>query len=55
MALLRQSVWTLRVLVVYCLRTGRWWMPLLLALLPLAVLLAATAKVAVPTTMYVLF
>jgi hypothetical protein len=53
--LLRRAGGVTKVLVLYGIRTGRWWLPLLVVLLPLVVLLAAATKAAVPTTMYVLF
>lgn len=36
-------------------RSGNWWLPIVIALLALAAVVAATAKVVVPTTVYVLF
>ena len=36
-------------------RSGNWWLPIVIALLALAAIVAATAKVVVPTTVYVLF
>lgn len=52
---MRRGAWQVKVLGLYCLRTGRWWLPLLIIVLPLLVLLAAATKAIVPTTMYVLF
>lgn len=42
-------------LVLYAVRSGRWWMPVLLIVIIVASLVAATAKVVVPTAMYTLF
>lgn len=39
----------------YTFRTGLWWFPLVVGLLGVGALLAATAKAAVPITVYVLF
>jgi len=36
-------------------RSGNWWLPIVIALLAIAAVAAATAKVVVPTTVYVLF
>ena len=37
------------------LRSGNWWLPIVITLLALAAVVAATAKVVVPTSVYVLF
>ena len=37
------------------LRSGNWWLPIVIVLLAVAAVAAATAKVVVPTTVYVLF
>ena len=39
----------------YTLRTGRWWFPVVLVLLAVGAVVALTAKVVVPTAVYVLF
>ena len=39
----------------YTLRTGRWWFPVVLLLLAAGAFVALTAKVVVPTAVYVLF
>ncbi|MFM7069543.1 MAG: hypothetical protein ACKOYM_08805 [Actinomycetes bacterium] len=39
----------------YTVRTGRWWFPLVLIVLTAGAVVAAAAKVAVPTVVYVLF
>lgn len=39
----------------YTVRTGRWWFPLVVLVLGVGALVAATVKVAVPTVVYVLF
>ena len=44
-----------RDLVWYTLRSGRWWVPLLLIVLALVVALAAAAQTVVPTAVYTLF
>lgn len=40
---------------VYALRTGRWWMPVVVLLLVVTALVVVTAKVVVPTAVYTLF
>lgn len=42
-------------LVLFGVRTGRWWFPVALVLLAVGVVLAFTAKVVVPSATYVLF
>ena len=39
----------------YTLRTGRWWFPVVVLLLAVGAVVALTAKVVVPTVVYVLF
>lgn len=36
-------------------RSGNWWLPVVIVLLAVTALVAATAKVVVPTAVYVLF
>lgn len=42
-------------LIRYTTRTGAWWFPVVVVVLALGAFLAATAHVAVPTVVYVLF
>gem|GEM_PF-4786653 len=42
-------------LVSYTVRTGRWWFPIVLVTLAIGAVVATTAKVVVPTVVYVLF
>lgn len=44
-----------RDLALYAVRTGRWWMPVLLLVLAGVVLLAAATQTVVPTAVYTLF
>ncbi len=39
----------------YTVRSGRWWVPLVVVVWLLAALLVGTAKVVVPTAVYTLF
>ena len=39
----------------HAVRSGNWWLPIVIVLLAVAAVVAATAKVVVPTTVYVLF
>lgn len=39
----------------YSVRTGRWWFPVVVVLLAVGALVAATVKVVVPTAVYVMF
>ena len=36
-------------------RSGNWWIPVVIIILAVSALIVATAKVVVPTTVYVLF
>ncbi|WP_426574215.1 DUF5989 family protein [Aquihabitans sp. McL0605] len=36
-------------------RSGRWWVPVVIVMIMVATVVAATAKVVVPTAMYTLF
>ena len=42
-------------MVAYAIRTGRWWMPVLIIVLALTATLVTAAKVVVPTVVYTLF
>ena len=46
---------TLSDLGFYTVRTGRWWVPLLMILLAVTATLVTAAKVVVPTVVYTLF
>lgn len=46
---------TLADLVLYAVRSGRWWLPVLVVVIIAAVVVASTANVVVPTAMYTLF
>lgn len=39
----------------YTVRTGMWWFPVVVVVLGVGAVVAATAKVVVPTAVYVLF
>lgn len=39
----------------YVVRTGRWWVPLLIVAMAVAAVIALVVKAAVPTAVYVLF
>jgi hypothetical protein len=41
--------------ITYCIRVGAWWVPLAVIILGVAVVVAATAQVVVPTAVYVFF
>jgi hypothetical protein len=42
-------------LFTYSVRTGRWWLPVVVVMLAVAAALVAFVKVAVPTAVYVFF
>lgn len=53
--LVRHLALSVRSLLLYTVRSGRWWVPLLAAIWVVVALLVATAKVVVPTAVYTLF
>lgn len=55
MILLRHSLQLAGNLLLAGVRTGRWWMPVLVPLLAVAAVVITTAKVVVPTVVYVFF
>lgn len=46
---------TVRDLVAYTFRTGKWWFPLLIVALAVTATVVTAAKVVVPTVVYTLF
>lgn len=44
-----------RDLVLYTVRTGRWWFPALIVVLAVTAVVVTAAKVVVPTVVYTLF
>lgn len=55
MIALRHTGAMIRALFLYTVRSGRWWVPVLLLVWGLAALFVLTAKVVVPTAVYTLF
>ncbi|MFN8016892.1 MAG: DUF5989 family protein [Acidimicrobiales bacterium] len=55
MLVIRHIGRAVRDLAAYVVRTGRWWMPLLLILLAITSVVVTAAKVVVPTVVYTLF
>lgn len=55
MLLIRSIARLVSDLLVHASSSRRWWMPLVMLLLGVAAAFAITAKLLVPTTMYVLF
>ena len=53
--LLRHAAILLADIVLHAARSGRWWLPVVIIVLAVATIVAVTAKVVVPTTVYVLF
>ena len=45
----------LRDLVMYVVRTGKWWLPVLIVVLAITATVVTVAKVVVPTVVYTLF
>ena len=55
MLLVRHVALTIRDLVMYVLRTGKWWLPVLIVVLAITATVVTVAKVVVPTVVYTLF
>ena len=53
--LVRHLLGGIRTLLLYTVRSGRWWVPLLAIVWALVALLVMTVKVVVPTAVYTLF
>jgi hypothetical protein len=51
----RHAASLLRDLCLYAIRSGRWWVPLVIVVLVVASVLVATAKAVVPVATYTLF
>lgn len=52
---LRYGALAVRDLAMYVVRTGRWWLPVLVITLAVTAVLVTAAKVVVPTVVYTLF
>lgn len=55
MSWVRAVTGMVRDLGAYVVRTGRWWIPLVIVLLSVTAIVVATTKVVVPTAVYVFF
>ena len=55
MILIRYAGRSFRDLVMYTVRTGKWWFPVLIVVLAVTATVVTAAKVIVPTVVYTLF